>query len=197
MKILITCILICSIAICISAQNILVYSGDLSFLAEDITSALTLAGYSYKQIADVPLTTEDFIGIDLLFDVTMTISSNECTSNLRDSLPAIQNYLNSGGAVFWQFDNLRIDSCSQIKFENLINPYLNVPDIADSSSDISAPGYITNTLPSYKSSILATPTNIVGRRIDTLAGTSFDGVDENSCFTNYQLIYYWRCLCGQ
>ena len=64
----------CTLYCFCNTQNILVYSGaEFTFTVSRITDPLSLAGYSYKLIVDVPLTSNDFIGIDVLFDATFCI----------------------------------------------------------------------------------------------------------------------------
>ena len=60
-------------------QNILVKSAEGSVFPI-ITNILTQLGYPYKLIVDVPLTSNDFIGIDLL--VETTISMDDTCSNI-------------------------------------------------------------------------------------------------------------------
>ena len=60
-----------SVTLC-NAQNILVYSAEGSGYPI-FTNILTQLGYPYKLIVDVPLTSNDFIGIDLLVETTISM----------------------------------------------------------------------------------------------------------------------------
>ena len=142
---------------------------------------LTQVGYPYKLIANVPLTSNDFIGIDLLIDTTISMDDT-CSNNFENSLPTIQNYLDSGGSAFWLFCHTCITNCNQYKLVNLVNPYINLPDVTSENTPwADVDGFITQNLPSYKSTILTTPNDIFGREIIVDAPIApFEGVDAGS-----------------
>ena len=170
-----------------NAQNILLYIGDpvFAYFSTFYTIPLTQLGYSYKLIVNAPLTSDDFVGIDLFFDITITDSLTGCPDSFENSLPAIQNFLESGGSAYWTFENSNFRPCDQYKMVNLVNPYINLPNIAlGANIDVNGVVNFTSSLPSYKTGILTTP-NDIARREEIFYGTggvAFAGVDTGSIF---------------
>ena len=95
MNALIAIFVVASICCC-NAQNILVYCAGNQLYADYVAFELSIAGYPYKMIVNVPLTDDDFIGIDVFFETTIIHLPNPCPTIFVDSLNVIQNYLNSG-----------------------------------------------------------------------------------------------------
>ena len=72
---------------------------------------------------------------------------------------------------------------NQYKLENLVNPYINLPDITSDNIPYTTfnDAVITQNLPSNKSTILTTPNNIIGKSIIVEGPIApFEGVDAGS-----------------
>lgn len=95
--------------------------------------------------------------------------------------------LNSGGYALWTFHS-GDQSCADYKIDNLVEPYINLPDISAILGDYNSFCTISNDLPRYKSSILTIPNNIIGREIAVSEVIAFDGLDDGSVLSSLTIL---------
>ena len=166
-----------------NAQNILLYGNSAYQLDTMYEVAITVTGNSCRTVSDRTLTSDDFIGIDVLIDVVI-VPTTQCPQYYMDSLSIIQNFLDSGGSAFYAMENSGFTPCYRYKVDNLINPYLAEPNVADQGISIHGCS-LASTLPGYKNRILTTPNMIAGRSVPCNAGTSYGGVISDSILYIY------------
>ena len=87
---------------------------------DSLTAGLDALGYPYNVIFDTALTSSDFDGIDVFIDAAISTGFT-CGDYYTLSIPAIQEFLDNGGASFFMIENGRnFYYCNQQKIGNLI-----------------------------------------------------------------------------
>jgi len=116
-----------------------------------ITIALDNIGVTYRTVQNKALTVSDFSGINVFFDTI--IQAGPCTTNWRNSLPAMRNFVNNGGAAYWQFEHQSFNPCNQEKLDAVVNPYITPPTVTTGSLRAGTCRMATS-LPTTKSCVL-------------------------------------------
>ena len=174
-------IFLLSVSFVCHAQNFLLFGNANGYTTvPSLAAGLDALGYSYTVITDTALTSSNFDGIDVLIDATVNTGSS-CGSYYTLSIPAIQEFLDNGGASFFMVENGGFYNCNQQKIENVINPYITSPITSSSSSYAYGNCLMASVLPDDKFCVLDTPNDIAGRSVVCMLSNSFDGsIDSDS-----------------
>ena len=171
-----------SVSFVCHAQNILVFgNSSYRYYVNILTAGLDALGYPYTLRIDAALTSSDFDGIDVLID-TLLSGGFSCGDDYTLSIPAIQEFLDNGGASFFMLENGRsFYGCNQQKIENVINPYITSPIRSNTEGELNDNCYMASVLPDDKFCVLDTPNDIAGRGFECLYADDFAGsIDSNS-----------------
>ena len=176
---LLVLVFVLSIVYC-NCQNILVFEDSAqAFYANNIEQTLDNLGYTYITRRDEVLTTADFTGIDVLLDLVIGEFNGPCPDFYTNSISTIQEFLDTGGAAFFQFDNEFFNQCGTVTLDNLVNPYL-VSPVSIGSTTITNCA-MASSLPSDKTCVLSNPNSIGGNSYDCDGCNNFlDTIDSNS-----------------
>ena len=165
-------ILLVAISYNCTAQNILIFASSQS--TSDLGTALNSLGYTYTLVEEVPLISSDFDGINVFFDIVLTVG--QCGTYYTDSIPVIKEYMDKGGSVYWDFDNPGFNTCGQEKLDNFVNPYINLPNITLGTGYIGTGSCsMASSLPAFKNCALASPNDIFGTSTFCASTTNFTG----------------------
>ena len=154
-----------SVSFVCQAQNFLIIGDEVTYRynINSLTTALDALGYSYTVIFNTALTSSDFDGIDVFIDAALS-NKFSCGDYYTLSIPAIQEFLDNGGASFFILENGRgFYRCNQQKIENVINPYITSPITSSIVAEYSTDCFMASVLPDDKFCVLDTPNDIAGR----------------------------------
>ena len=171
-----------SVSFVCHAQNFLII-GETSFTfsIDSLTAGLDALGYPYTVIFNTALTSSDFDGIDVFIDAAINTDST-CGGYYTLSIPAIQEFLDNGGATFFMLENgQNFYNCNQQKIENVINPYITSPITSSTVAETRTDCFMASVLPDDKFCVLDTPNDIAGRSFECNWLDNFDGsIDSDS-----------------
>lgn len=134
------------------AQNFLLFGNDdfyPEYTIEPFKNALDTLGYSYREVYNTVLDPSDFDGVDVFLDLAVTYGA--CDAYYTPSIPAIQEFLLSGGAAFYLVENGGCCyTCSDEKVKALLNPYILNPISVSTSAYGGSDCVMATVLPEEK-----------------------------------------------
>mmetsp|Transcript_18153 Transcript_18153/g.70163 ORF Transcript_18153/g.70163 Transcript_18153/m.70163 type:complete len:496 (+) Transcript_18153:2297-3784(+) len=145
----------------------------------DAASMLLASGHNVLQVQDRELTTADFVGIDVLWDITLQLAGQTpaCGSVWGGTTePAVTAFLDSGGSWFAIIDNTSFQNCAAYKLGLITNYVVDALTYGGRSSASPCTIVTTATLGPEEDAVVTTPNAIGGTAISCAVQGAIDGV---------------------